>query len=265
MSSTTDTKTEFDPAVNMAMQSLCRFASLTLLDPRAGAWQQLHLDETKQLVTQAADFVRQLPAAAVSPLARCERPLSDLDPAAILAALPDSPAQLNGTYQRTFGLLVSGACPPYETEYIDSTFSFQRSHALADVSGFYRAFGLKRTDLHPERPDHIVLELELLSCLLALERQAAESDDPMSPEQMAACCDAQRSFVRQHLGWWSPTFAVLMAKQAGDGFYFAAGLFLAALIPMLRGVLDIPTTALPEAVAPIAPPCQEECEKCRDS
>ena len=262
MNSDTVVETEFDSAVNVATQSLCRFASLALLDPRAGSWRQLERPETKQLVTDAADLVRQVPRAAVSSFARCERPLSDLDPGPILAAMPQSPEELNDTYERTFGLLVSGACPPYETEYTDSSLAFQRSHGLADVSGFYSAFGLKRSEEHPERQDHIVLELEFVSCLLGLERQATESDDPLGPEQAAICRDALARFVRQHLCWWSPTFAVLLTEEAGGGFYHAVGVFLAALVPALRGLLGVPAPELPSAVTPSSAPRPEECEQC---
>ena len=130
------------------------------------------------------------------------------------------------------------------------------------VSGFYSAFGLKRSDEHPERQDHIVLELEFVACLLGLERQAAQSDDPLGAEQAATCRDALARFVREHLCWWSPTFAVLLAKEAGGGYYHDVGVFLAALVPALRSLLDVPAPALPSAVAPSSAPRPEECEQC---
>ncbi len=148
-----------------------------------------------------------------------------------------SPSRLNEAYERTFGLLVSGTCPPYETEYVNSKFTFQRSQQLADVSGFYTAFGLEPSSQHPERQDHIVLELEFMAFLLGLERRAAESDELESGERVAVCRDALERFLEQHLAWWVPTFSKLLSMEDPEGYYGALARFLAAFVPAERALL----------------------------
>ena len=250
----------FDPALNMARQSLYRFAALSLLDPQAGSWEQLNRLRDDPLLSAAAAFIRTLPAAQLQELGVGERPLEELDAQLVLDRLPDSKQAFNAQYENTFGLLVSSACPPYETEYVDSKFAFQRSNSLADVSGFYRAFGLAISDRRPERPDHVVLELEFMAHLLGLERHAAVENPDRRREHQQVCRDAQARFLGEHLAWWTPVFARLLGGANPNGFYAAAGIFLAALIPAERGLLRLPPAS--HRVGPSAVERPELCEGC---
>jgi TorA maturation chaperone TorD len=254
------TKPGFDAALNMARQSLYRFAALSLVDPRTGCWEQLRRLSDDRLVSDAAALVRSWPGAMPARLGLGERPLGDLEPSAVLARLPASHRELNEAYERTFGLLVANACPPYETEYIDSRFAFQRSNTLADVSGFYRAFGLAPSELHPERPDHIVQELEFMAFVIGLERGAAAGDRELRRDRVEVCRTAQTRFLREHLASWATAFARLLAREDQDGFYGAAGVFLAALIPAERGLLGIDPPPQSASPSPLERP--EACEAC---
>jgi TorA maturation chaperone TorD len=251
---------DYDSAINMARQSLYRFAALALLDPQAGSWAALERLRGDPVLHGAAAFLRSLPAARAKSLGLGERTLDELDPKPVLERLPDSPELLNAQYERTFGLLVSSACPPYESEYIDSKFAFQRSNSLADISGFYRAFGLTVSDRHPERPDHIVLELEFMAHLLALERQAEIVDPGRCVEYRKLCRAAQARFLTEHLAWWAPAFSRLLGRHAPDGFYGAVRVFLAALIPAERALLGLPLTA--RATRPTVADPDELCAGC---
>lgn len=251
---------EFDPALNRARQICYRFAALTLLDPRADCWQPLSALREDELLFEAAALVRSEPAAQAHPLGFAERPLSDLDPAAVLQRLPESPAAMHDAYQRTFGLLVSNACPPYETEYINGKFTFQRSQTLGDIGGFYRAFGLQPSRAHPERHDHIVLELEFMALLLSLHRRAAQRGGPQDGQRVAVCSSAQVRFLREHLAWWAPAFAKLLAKEDAGGFYEAAGVLLAALVGAERALLGVESPH--GEVTPGTLERPEQCEGC---
>jgi TorA maturation chaperone TorD len=249
-----------DPALRMARRALYRFAALTLADPRYGTWDLLSAASTAQMLNQAAAVVRGEPAAKADTLGLGERPLADLDPTAVLQRLPDSADGANGAYEQTFGLLVSSNCPPYETEYINSKFTFQRSQALADIAGYYRAFGLEPSVIHPERQDHLVLELEFVALLLGLEQAAADSGHPDRIGRRAVCADACRKFLDEHLIWWVPTFAHLLSKQHPSGFYDAVSTFLSALVTAERSLAGLP---LPSGrVAPSTVERPEECEGC---
>jgi TorA maturation chaperone TorD len=254
-----ETLTSFDPSLNAARQTLYRFAALTFLDPRAGAWERLAAPQLQAACRAAAELLRAEPALAVPSLGRGELPLDDLDPDAVIARLPNTAELLNTEFERTFGLLVSGTCPPYETEYIDGKFTFQRSQHLADIAGFYRAFGLEPSHQFPERHDHLVLELEFMAFVIGLEQRASE--DSRAPAEGAAICrNAQARFLNDHLAWWVPTFARLLSKELPHGFYSAAGSLLAAFLPAERALLGVEPTSAPIRPASLERP--EECEGC---
>ena len=259
MTANSPLETAFDPALCMARQSLYRCAALSLLDPQTGSWEQLHALRTDRLLTEAATLIREHPAARVRQFARGERPLADLDPQRVLDRLPRSRVALNDQYEQTFGLLVSNACPPYETEYIDSKLSFQRSNTLADVNGFYLAFGLKTSQQNPERPDHVVLELEFMAFLLGLELQAGDGDPSKRNDRLEVCRVAQGRFLREHLAWWVPAFAHLLGKESAGGFYEAVSVFAAALIAAERASLHVP---VPATLARPAVGQLDECAGC---
>lgn len=252
--------TSDDRALLLARKALYRFCALTLLDPRAGAWEELTLVTQGELIDEAAAVLRSEPRAQADRLAPGERPLEDLEPRHVAACLPPSRSELNAAYERTFGLLSSCACPLCESEYINGKFTFQRSHAIADVSGFYRAFGLQPSRRHPERHDHVVLQLEFMAFLLDLERGAREVPGNKAVEKAQICRDAQKRFLQEHLAWWAPALCRLLDREDRDGFYAAAGKMLAAFLAAERAILEVTPPSPLAAPGTIERP--EECEGC---
>ena len=251
-----------DPAVDAARQILYRLLAISLLDPKAEVWQQLDTLRDDPLITEAARLIASLPEAFAPELGVGERPLNSLNPTQLFAKLPSSAEELNLEYERTFGLLVSNACPPHETEYLDNKLTFQLSNTLADINGFYAAFGLSASDQFPERQDHIVLELEFMACLLGLARQAREDNSKLGDEHLQICQISQQRFLKEHLAWWAPAFAKLLARENPNGFYEAVGEFLSAFIPAERALLNVEVSS-----QPVPTPClserPEECEGCQ--
>jgi TorA maturation chaperone TorD len=249
-----------DEATLFARQVLYRFGAWTFLDPAAGAWELLASLRAEELLPRSAALLRDLCKSRPLQLGTGERPLADLNPLPILDRLPGSRAELNKAFEATFGLLVSNSCPPYETEYIHSKFSFQRSNTLADINGFYRAFGLGISTAHRERPDHIVQEMEFMAFLIGQHRRAKQASQATREKRLKVCRQAQVRFLREHLAWWAPTFARLLSREASGGFYEAAGRFLAALIPVERTLLGIDSTGPPAEPTSLAPP--DACQGC---
>jgi len=135
----------------------------------------------------------------------------------LLATLtPESLEAFNDCYLVTFGHAARGPCPMNEIEYgnlkADSLF---QPHRLADLNAFYRAFGLELAENAAERPDHICLELEFMSVLAAKEAYALEHQ--LDADQIALGRDAQKKFLREHLGHWLPAFTRRLEREAGPG------------------------------------------------
>jgi len=87
---------------------------------------------------------------------------------------------------------------------------------MGDIAGFYNAFGLQLSqDIH-ERLDHLSVELEFIHYLAYKESYALLHD---SKEKLQTVVDAEKKFVKEHVGRWVPLFAGMLRKKADYGFY----------------------------------------------
>jgi DMSO reductase family type II enzyme chaperone len=118
-------------------------------------------------------------------------------------------AELQVEHRLAFGLTGS-LC--YETEF-GLPHEFRQSQELADIAGFYRAFGFQVGGLVRERPDHLAAELEFMY-LLALKEACAEEE--RSQEKAEICRQAQARFLQDHLGQWIGLFAQSLARSTAE-------------------------------------------------
>lgn len=164
--------------------------------------------------------------------------------------------ELQAIHRRTFGLTGS-LC--YETE-CGLPHEFRQSQEMADINGFYRAFGLDLGGLTRERPDHLAAELEFMH-VLAIKEASAINDG--HAEHAAVCVDAQRAFLKDHLGRWAGLFAQALAQTAGPGPYAALAQFTAAFVEADAKRLGVelePRSLAAVKPTPLGPPMS--CEGC---
>lgn len=128
-----------------------------------------------------------------------------------LKSLPSSLEDLKRDHAAAFGHTVAKECPPYETCY-GSSHIFMQAQELADIAGFYRAWGLEVSPDAKERLDHVSIELEFMGYLAFKEAHAIETG---SADKAALCREAQGMFLGEHLGRWTAAFSGLLAKQGG--------------------------------------------------
>ncbi len=101
---------------------------------------------------------------------------------------------------------------PYESEH-SKTHDFSKANLLADIMGFYRAFGVEPTN---DRADHISAELEFMHLLTIKEMYASGKGDH---ENASICRQAGESFLREHLSLWTDGLlkSIKAGIKAGDG------------------------------------------------
>ena len=122
---------------------------------------------------------------------------------------------LRDEHRRVFSNVIALDCPPYETLF-GNDHVFGQSYVMGDISGFYTAFGLQLSqDIH-ERLDHLSVELEFLHYLAYKESYALCHD---GPEKVKTVVDAEKKFVKEHIGRWVPLFSGMLKKKADYGFY----------------------------------------------
>lgn len=257
-------QTPTDTAVDLARETLYRLLAALFSDPRGPAWQNLALDPHSQAVARlAADLLHEEFADTPLVLGFGELPIEQLDLRPLLVELARPWTEQQDEFVRTFGLVFNRECPPYETEYQRNEDTFFRAQQMADIGGFYRAFGLQPGAERGERPDHVATELEFMALLLFKQRTAfARSDDTVesAAEHGEICRQAQAEFLREHLGWWAPAFAHAVRRKAERGLYFAVANLLAAFLPVERAALGVPT---PRAgVQPASDQEIDDCESC---
>jgi TorA maturation chaperone TorD len=100
---------------------------------------------------------------------------------------------------------------------------------MGDLMGFYRAFGLEMRPGERERPDHVSSECEFFSFLALKEAHAIEHDDAAMLEETR---NAERLFLRDHLGCFLPAFAKKLEREDRDGFYGNLGALAGRLMTL---------------------------------
>jgi DMSO reductase family type II enzyme chaperone len=192
----------------MARGTLYRFFSVACAYPTADRFRTLR-DEALPAARAAA------PVAARRLALRLE---------ALFAYLEDtSLEELQSQFHRAIGHLPLPDCPPYEAGYLGDVV-FREENVLADIAGFYRAFGLLIASEERERPDHATVELEFMHVLTLKEAIARVHH---GPAEVGICRGAQRRFWRDHLGRWLSSFGLLLAARVPAGFYADVGSDLA--------------------------------------
>ena len=126
---------------------------------------------------------------------------------------------LGESYRGLFGHTAHGQVPPYESEY-GAGDVFRQAQELADIGGFYRAFGLEMARSCHERNDHIAAECEFLSLLATKEAYDVVEGNVESYE---AVRKAEQLFLRDHAARFGRAFARSLARNAGHALYRAAG------------------------------------------
>ncbi len=251
-------------AVDLARECVYRFLAWVLRDPYSAEARPWLDPGDRALAALAAELLRAEALAHPAALGFAELPPEQLTLQPLLAHLSDDPAAFRREYDRVFGLVISKECPPYETEYHPAKETFQRSQELADIAGFYRAFGLQPAAACPERPDHIALECEFMAFLLLKKRLVRATPEPAGRcERSEVCGQAERAFFADHLAWWVPAFARGLRRKAEDGLFEAVGQLLGAFIAVERGLLAVPAPRLPVQAALIERPEEQAgCTGC---
>ena len=185
----------------MARSFIHRFLAKAYEDPMPETWRWLTQAQTIYSLRAANVFAGQ------SLLRSAEALISALQPAGFDSFL--------NAYLAAFGHAARGSCPLNEIEYGDiKADPLFQPHRLADLAAFYRAFGLEVAEDAGERQDHICLELEFMCVLAAKEAYAHEHQ--LDSDRLAQCRDAQKKFLREHLGRWTPAFARRLAAATSE-------------------------------------------------
>lgn len=170
---------------------------------------------TWDVLLAAADYLNEDAGANVAVLANSLR-----------ESLRDSSIKdLETVHMTVFGASVRGKVTPYECEYGNKEI-FQLAGDMSDIAAFYSAFGLRANEMTHERLDHVAAECEFMAQLCA---QEAESHD--DSERLEIVVEAQKKFLREHLGRWGVAFAhQLEVVSAGTLYQTTAGLLEAMLL-----------------------------------
>lgn len=104
----------------------------------------------------------------------------------------------------------------YTTEYLANN-EFQRANYLADIMGFYKAFG---TEPNKDRADLLSNELEFMYYLILKKLYAIENYDAKPAKEKALICiNAQKKFFKEHLHEGAKKIAEKIIKGSQKGFY----------------------------------------------
>jgi DMSO reductase family type II enzyme chaperone len=210
------------PALSEIERALARAAIYRLLGRAFGYPTRPTLAELADLAARAATAAA-WEAAIVEPLARFAAAARDADPDAVAS-------------EHVLLFCRQVQCPPYESAYGEAPRMAGKPAALADIAGFYRAFGLAPAETQPDLEDHVSTELEFMSVLALKEAYALAEGHA---DGLAVTREAGARFVADHLGRWAEAFAREVQSASPLAYYTAAAELLAAWIGSETGHLDV--------------------------
>ncbi len=164
----------------------------------------------------------------------------------LAATVPDDLEFLGRSHQRLFPQVESRETPGYETAYRGSEI-FNQTAVMADIAGFYRAFGLEVGGSLRERPDHVTVELEYLAFLCFKEALSTEGGEI---DQADVCADAERTFLADHLGDWGPELGRRLELHSDHEFFGVVGKLLDRWINLRLDDLGVEPNASAGALFP---------------
>jgi DMSO reductase family type II enzyme chaperone len=236
--------------VAMARSFLYRFLARAYEDPTEAGWPEITEAASSQMMDSV---VRTLAAAA---------PQLEKTVVALRSQLRSEHFEpFFAAYLAAFGHAARGRCPLNEIEYGDiKADPLFQPHRLADLAAFYRAFGLEVAEDADERQDHICLELEFMCVLAAKEAYALEYQ--LDWEALSLCRDAQKRFLREHLGRWTPAFTRRLARMAGDSPLGALANFTRAVIEAECARFESPAGSEDLLLRPVDEVAESLCNSC---
>jgi len=172
---------------------------------------------------------------------------------AVAAAASAEPTAATAEYHRLFD--ASQACSPNETAYVRR----DKGAILADIAGFYRAFGFAPARESGEKHDHVATELQfaaLLLVLLARAEAAGAVDDARVAQEALA------SFAVDHPGQWLGAFAARLRAVSACEPYPALARLVAATWETVRAANRLPPASGADDGPDEQPGTPYECGLC---
>ncbi len=234
--------------VEEARGRIYAFLGALFSHPDQGKWGRVLNADEQRLAIATADALRARACGMKYLVLADELPDSELDLRFLVVELCQPLEHLKAEYERVLCVRRPGpGCSPFALDHQKEITGFLLAESLANLAGFYRAFGFAQGNKLPLRTDHIAYELEFMSWLISQRRLVSRMAlvDRQAAEQAARCDLAQRSFFSDYLAGWAGPLSAGLQKYTGGGYFEPLGRFLAAWIPLERHFLNA------------EPPCEE--------
>jgi TorA maturation chaperone TorD len=234
---------DINDAINgaLARAVVYRTLSMSFQPPSVAGLHQLGASHGFEPVTAALRFLdRGVPGIGLEAVA------------ARLTAIPRLEVEpLAARFVRLFGHTARGLICACETEYGPDN-GFHQPQQLADIAGYYLAFGLRPTADSGLRVDHIACECEFMDFLNRKEARLVAQESPSDhvQESLDATRQAARHFLRDHLARFGCACATRLAHEDRNGYYGIVGHLLLAFLKAECARLRIDTGPVELRVRP---------------
>ncbi len=234
----------------LARSVVCRMLSIGFQAPTSDRLRQIGAHDGFSVATAALSRLARRSAQTV----RSVRLRADQDrlesAAARLATLDVTGVEtLAASFWRLFGHTTRGLVCACETEYGPDN-GFHQPQQLADISGYYLAFGLWPVTACDVRADHIACECEFMDFLNRKQALLLSRSEAGNAETLEVTEQAERTFLRDHLGRFGRAFAVRVASEDDGNYFGALGHALLALVDSECARLGVEAGPIDLAVRP---------------